>query len=243
MKIVHCEWEIVNLDKKTIEITIESKDKFDVNSLTDLYSGFEYVVIKVPMMMIDFNDGLSSLGFTLMENQMNVSKEIVSFDYSVIKSIYSDVDFKKENSVEVLDSVLKRLTSKMFLTDRITLDKHFGPFVGMKRYQNWIKTEVIHRTSELNVISYKGIDVGFMLFKIENGVFKLLLNGLYEEWQGKHLGVITPASPLIYAQRYNHYINKIVTNISSNNIPCVKLYNRLGFTLDSQTYVFIKHIY
>jgi hypothetical protein len=80
-----------------------------------------------------------------------------------------------------------------------------------------------------------------LLRKAEDGLV-VLLNGLYKPYQRKGLGLLTPASPLMYIQRNNLHYEEVSTNISSNNVPVVKLYNRLGFTLDYQTYVFIKHI-
>lgn len=238
MKVIDCRWEIDNIGKRTVEITIDKDDAVSHAFLQEIYSQYEYVVVKVPMMKTEYNHLLASLGFVLMECQMNVSMEVSKFDYSKVDEISSVLDYKDE--AMSLESVLSSMSSEMFSTDRITLDREFGPAIGMRRYQNWMRTEV-ERGSSLYSVIYQGQKVGFMLFKISDGVFRLLLNGLYKEWQGRHLGIITPSSPLIYAKRFDASIYKVTTSISSNNIPAVKLYNRLGFTLDSQTYVFSKH--
>ena len=81
-----------------------------------------------------------------------------------------------------------------------------------------------------------------MLIRMEGDTIELLLNGLYKPYQGKGLGLITPASPMMFVKKNSLQIAKEITNISSNNIPVVKLYNRLQFQLLSQTYVFVKHI-
>lgn len=80
-----------------------------------------------------------------------------------------------------------------------------------------------------------------MLIKIENDTIDLLLNGLYKEYQGKGLGLLTPASPMMYVKMKDLQIARELTSISSNNIPVVKLYNELHFDLFQQTYVFVKH--
>lgn len=80
-----------------------------------------------------------------------------------------------------------------------------------------------------------------MLIKIENDTIDLLLNGLYKEYQGKGLGLLTPASPMMYVKMKDLQIARELTSISSNNIPVVKLYNKLHFDLFQQTYVFVKH--
>lgn len=244
MKIVDCPWEIENIGRKTIEITVENEDvEPNAKGLMSLYDRYEYAVIKVPMRKIGFNRMLAELGFTCMEVQMNVSVSPQHFNYNVISNIANDILMIPESSKEGTEKVIAHMAPQMFSSDRITLDSEFGPNIGLKRYQNWLFSELSHGTSSLVHVVYKGTVVGFMLYRITDSVFQLLLNGLYLEWQGKHLGIITPSSPLLFLKQMGLEVERVKTSISSNNIPVVKLYNRLGFTLDSQTYVFTKHLH
>ena len=242
MKIVDCPWEIENIGKKTIEITLDGKNENLQEVLKAIRNEYEYVVVKIPMNMVEYNCLMAKECFTCMEVQMNVSINPVQFDYSKISHISAAVRMRPESGNKGIEKVLSHITPKMFSTDRITLDKEFGPAIGMRRYQNWLTAEVKSGKSQLVQMIYKGAEVGFMLYRITDSFFHLLLNGLYEEWQGKHLGIITPSSPLLLLKQTDEKVSVVGTSISSNNIPVVKLYNRLGFTLDSQTYVFTKHL-
>lgn len=81
-----------------------------------------------------------------------------------------------------------------------------------------------------------------MLIKFEGNTIDLLLNGLYKPYQGKGLGILTPASPMMFIKKMSLPCDSEITSISSNNIPVVKLYNRLHFKFINQTYVFVKHL-
>lgn len=242
MNIVDCFWELDNIGKSTAELSILPGEVPDEKQLAKVCNNFEYVVAKVPMRNIDFNYVLSKMGFVLMEVQMNVSMEVAKFDYKLVQDFIGKVNYRDVTTKVDVEKVLEMMTPDMFSTDRVTLDRSFGPSLGLRRYRNWIKTELENKKSSLVTVRYDNSDIGFMLYRIEGTNFHLLLNGLYKEWQGHHLGVITSSSPLLYIRQNKlNDIDKSLTSISSNNIPVVKLYNRLGFILDSETYVFVKH--
>lgn len=242
MNITDCFWELDNIGKNTAELSILPGEVPDENQLEEVCNNYEYVVVKVPMRNVDFNYVLSKMGFVLMEVQMNVSMEVAKFDYKLVQDFIGKVNYRDVTTKADVEKVLELMTPDMFSTDRITLDRSFGPSIGLRRYRNWIAKEFDNNRSSLVAVSYDNNDIGFMLYRIEGTHFHLLLNGLYKEWQGRHFGIITPSSPLLYIkQKKMNEIEKNLTSISSNNIPVVKLYNRLGFILDSETYVFVKH--
>ena len=172
---------------------------------------------------------------------MNVGISTESFDYSKVSSLYNDTTFEIVNHQEDFESVIQSIQPGMFSTDRIAVDPEFGEEIGCTRYINWITTEYVNKKSQLIKVLYKNEHIGFMLVRIEDDTIDLLLNGLYKPFQGKGLGILTPASPMMFVKKHSFPIAKEITSISSNNIPVVKLYNRLQFQLLSQTYVFVKH--
>lgn len=242
MKVVNCFWEERNIGRKTVEISIEKEDHFVRNLLEQQIQDYEYAVVKVPMNMPSFNIGLSDMGFTCIESQMNVGISMEDFDFAKVVHLYDEVSYKVVDNQEDFVSVLSCIEPGMFSTDRVSLDPQFGEKVGCQRYINWLTTEYEKHRSQLVKVLYQGKHIGFMLIRIEADTIDLLLNGLYKPYQGKGMGLLTPASPMIYAKKDGLSIAKEVTSISANNIPVVKLYNRLQFKLLSQTYVFIKHI-
>ena len=242
MKTVDCIWELKNIGKKTLEVQIEPTDVFSYDIINAVQHKYQYIVVKVPMNKLDYNWGLSQMGFCCIETQMNMLMEYEHFDFSELNSFYHDVDYEIVSNEEQLESVVSRITPGMFSTDRVSVDPKFGYEIGRQRYVNWIVTEYQKNCSQLVRVFFKGQHVGFMLVRISNGVLYLLLNGLYKQYQGKGLGLLTPASPMLYIKKKSLPITKEITSISSNNIPVVKLYNKLKFQLHSQTYVFVKHL-
>ena len=241
MRVINCHWEQKNIGKKTVEITIETTDHFDYPLIERRTRGYEYAVVKVPMNIPSFNIGLSRMGYTCIETQMNVGIDYNNFIFSKVAHLYDDTSYEIVNNADDFKSVVSHIEPGMFSSDRISIDPEFGENIGCQRYINWLTTEYESKQSQLIKVIYKKEHVGFMLIKIENDTIDLLLNGLYKEYQGKGLGLLTPASPMIYTKKKGLQIQKEKTNISSNNIPVVKLYNRLNFALLQQTYVFVKH--
>lgn len=241
MKVIDCFWEQKNIGKRTVEILVENTDRYDRNLIEQLSRGFEYVVVKVPMNRLEFNIGLCDMSFTCIESQMNMGIEVKEFDFSKVSHLYDDTAFEIVDSQKDFLSVTSHIQTGMFSTDRIAIDPEFGDAIGCRRYINWMTTEYNNKKSQLIKVIYKNEHVGFMLIKIEAETMHLLLNGLYRDYQGKGLGILTPASPMMYTKKASLPIVKEETSISSNNIPVVKLYNRLSFQILRQTYVFIKH--
>lgn len=242
MKIVDCKWEEKNINKKTVEITIEGTDVFDCDLLSLHTHDYEYAVVKVPMNMPSFNIGLAEMGYICIETQMNVGISMADFDFSKVAHLYDDTRYEiVENHHDYL-SVVSNIEPGMFSTDRIYIDPCFNDEIGCRRYINWLTSEYESKKSQLVKVIYQDEHVGFMLVRSENDTIDLLLNGLYKPFQGKGLGILTPASPMMFIKKYSLPIKNEITSISSNNIPVVKLYNRLNFKLIQHTYVFVKHI-
>lgn len=241
MKITNCIWEQKNIGKKTVEIQVEEKDGFSVETILKHISGYEYAVVKVPMNMPLFNIELSQMGFFCLETQQNMSMQYDDFDFSHVEHLYYDTAFENVKSDEDFHEVLSYIEPGMFSTDRISIDPRFGEKIGCRRYINWMTTEYYKGTSQLIKVVYQGQHVGFMLLKFDDDEVQLLLNGLYKPFQGRGIGILTPASPMMYIRKNNIPVQIERTSISSNNIPVVKLYNRLHFQISSQTYVFVKH--
>lgn len=243
MKIVDCYWEQKSIGRKTVEISIEERDYYDSALIERWAQGYEYVVVKVPMNMPTFNIGLSVMGFACIETQMTVGICMSDFEFSKVAHLYDDVRYEVVENQKDFQTIVSKIEPGMFSTDRISIDPEFGETIGCQRYINWLTTEYNGKKSQLIKVIYKNEHIGFMLVRIGNDTIDLLLNGLYKEHQGKGLGLLTPASPMICVKKDSLPVIKETTSISSNNIPVVKLYNRLQFQLLSQTYVFIKHIH
>lgn len=241
MKIVDCFWEKRNLGCNTVEIAIEPHDYYNDEFFLQ-FSNFDYVVVKVPLNKLDFNYGLSSLSYTMIELQMEMSIKLKDFnsDNKYLQLLSSDLDMQEINSKDDLNDLLCRINPGMFSTDRISLDPHFGPVIGCQRYINWIKDEFEKESASIIKLIYKGQDVGFSMFKTGD-VVRGLLGGIYLDQQNIGLGLLTPCHLPLYFKRKNMQVKKIVGNISSNNKPVWDLYEMFGYKVLSSRYIFVKH--
>ena len=243
MRITNCIWEIKNLGKKTIEIQIEKDDLFSEDCFLENENGFEYSVVKVPINKLDFNYGLSKIGYSIAEMQMSMIIRLKDFpfDHKLIKWIYPYVELKVAESVEEINDTISKIQPGMFSTDRISLDPFFGMEIGCRRYINWVHDELEKGMSKLLLIYYKGVKMGFVLFKEAESV-RGLLGGIYPEYQDLGVGVLTPTALPLYLYKSGSKIKKVIGDISSNNKPVWELYESFNYKVYNPQYIFIKHI-
>ena len=241
MEVIDCKWEIENLKKRTVEIVVDRDDIFSRDKIVEAIRGYEYMVVKVPTGMFPFNVGLQEMGFNLIETQISVCTKFKDFNFQKVQDLYEHTRYEVVSNEVDFQSVVSMFSPGMFSTDRIVLDPAFGEEMGYQRYVNWMTTEYKSGRSKLIRWIYDDKHVGFMLIRIDNKEIKKLLGGLYKPFQGKGLGMLTPAAPLIYAHKEHMDISYARTCISSNNVPVVKLYSRLGIEFTNMSYVFVKH--
>ena len=241
MKITDCFWEKRNLGDKVFEISIENEDSIDANLLKE-YSDIDYLVIKVPVNKTDINFLLGSLGFSLVEMQMEMTvlMKDFNFDHKLIKWVLPYVEFRSVNNQAELLDLLSNIKTSMFSTDRICLDPYYGAEKGCIRYKNWIQDEFDKKTSNILEFCYRGKNVGFMMYR-EAEITRGLLGGIYPEYQQLALGLLTPSSLPLYVMKRGLPIKKITANISSNNKPVWELYESFGYQVKNPQYVFVKH--
>lgn len=244
MKVTDCYWEKANLGSKTAEIEIEQNDVFDSNTIIDIEQQYEYVVIKVPMKMAGYNFGLTKLGYTMTEVQCRLSKEYRDFDFEdrLIQRIMPHISFSKIEDKESFDALVKRITPGMFSTDRISLDPYYGLETAAQRYKNWMTSAFSGGTAQFLSLKYDNNEVGFSMYKQDRDLVEMILGGIFEEYQSRGIGIMTPTRHLLYAKQTGEPLKKVSTAISSNNSPVWKIYNHFNFKIDNLFYVYIKHI-
>lgn len=241
MIITDCFWEFDNLGLKTISFDVESDDVFNKDCFNT--PEYEYLVARIPAGKADFIFGLPEIGFVQVESQFSISKTFSSIDFSnaLISSLEKKTDFKEIKTIDDLEHIFAKMTKNMFTTDRISLDPKMGSEMAMKRYQNWMKTELTQKNLTILQVFSRGINVGFSMFKIKNDKCFVYLGGIYEDYQKMGIGLLTPLSPALYMRKNNISCRLLETQISSNNYPVIELYNFLGYKLDKITNVFVKH--
>lgn len=241
MKIVDCFWEKRNLNCSAAEIVVDSKDSFCIDQF-DFIQNYDYIVVKVPVNKIDFNLGLSKLGFVMFEMQVEMYANMTTFNFEEknIKRLLPNLKLQEITKEEDLNILLTKIRPGMFSTDRISLDPKFGMDIGCERYKNWICDEFLKESSKTVNIIYKNNNVGFATFK-ETTEIRGLIGGLFSEYQNDGIGLLTTCFAPLYVKLNNLPIKKIFNPISCNNTAVWELYEYFGYTPIKPRYVFVKH--
>lgn len=244
MNIINCYWELDNLGKSVAEVLIEKEDVFDEAAFQELDKSYQYVVVKVPMGMMSFNFGLTPLGYSMIETQINVSKRYKDFNFDdrLVRTVYPHVNSERISSKEELEEIIEQITPDMFSTDRIYLDSEFPHDASSKRYINWMRSDYEKGKAIIVKTYYDDINVGFGFDHIDDsGVRHGVLGGIFEKYQDMGLGIMTAGLALIMAKKKNVPLKVFRTSISSNNPHVWQFYSYLGYKIDNMTYVFVKH--
>ena len=132
------------------------------------------------------------------------------------------------------------IKSGVFDTDKVSLDPKLGKEKAGNRFYNWCKKEIEGGTSKPYIVKdSKENSVGFFVLKdINSRVSDSLLAGLFNKDE-VGLGYSVLYFPMVQAKKEGK--RKIVTSVSSNNLPSVKTHMLLGYSIQHMSHVFIKH--
>lgn len=241
MKIQYAPWEKRNLGVESYELAIESEDQFkDFRKALKQLKNPEYVVVKIPVNNKEFIWGMPELGFTFIETQvlLRVNKE----DYQprpypkeyegriTVKTIQDDSGVKR---------VIEHIGKEIFTTDRISLDKIFSKKDAAIRYQNWTY-DVLQRDGHIDEIYLDDMPVGFAVIPKSVGKIGFAgLVGLYEGYQGRHLGEVVCRASIEGVLKGGYACS--CSGTSTNNFFSLKAHLKAGYQLDHFEYVYVKH--
>ena len=248
MKVVDAKWELRNLGVKTIEISIEKKDL--MLSETDLLATIEkhrlqydakYVVIKADTRYPEISLYLQGAGFILMENQINLrgTRKDISNVLEKYRSVCVGADYRPADKDDI-KRVFSEMERNIFVTDRISLDPHFGINVANRRYSLWMKDE-LERGATIQIYLFEGKPIGFSLDKVkaDGKTVVGLLGGLFNRPETRYLG-----SMYIYAGVMSFCksdLRFLRTAVSSNNLNILQLHLMFGREITDIKNVLIKH--
>ena len=247
MKIVNATWEMRNLNKKTIEVTLEKKDLLKsvdeiIVSIKKIEQEYKpgYLVIKILTGNPYIGNELYNNDFIYMETQIHLkalrnSVEKFLKDYD---GLFDNTKIEKVTDQEEIEFIVNEINKGIFYTDRIALDPNFGIEIANKRYINWLKDEIECGT-DLYCISIENKKVGFSLRRYNNNSIHDLLAGVFKEYQNLKIGGNVYYAAL--SMDFNKGCKKFYTAVSSNNIVSLRLHEMLGYKVDFLQEVYIKH--
>ena len=142
-------------------------------------------------------------------------------------------------SQEDLVYLFTQIQAGLLRDDRVSLDQGFTREQSNNRYIGWIKDEIAKGATFFQ-LTYRGKRLGFFnLRQLVGGIFSANIGGIYVEFQKAGFGFCLNYFEILEGVKRN--AKKIVTSFSSNNRGASAIHFKIGYTLDSQFYVFTKH--
>lgn len=241
MKIVDAVWEKRNLGVATCEVTFDAQDSLENIAAThdELFPKYEYLVFRVPCNRSDIALILQGKGCLFIETAITLQNDL--------KNIFVDGKYKplcnKCSWALMSDKDLTRLYDEIkagiFQTDRIYLDPYFSKEVAANRYVFWTQDLVAQNCLPHKIIFGDKV-IGFFLDKAQDdGSTKGLLAGIYHEFLKTGLGFLVQYAGFARAKSINAPYRTL--NVSSNNLPVIKINLELGAKINKLEYVLIKH--
>lgn len=249
MKIIETYWEKRNLNCDSYEINIEKEDLNDIKNLisniqNNMILKNSYVVIKVPIANLELVHNLEEIGFRFMETQFEMQKNIKKYETpNLIKRLNSTVTtiIEKRNK-ENWEKIIQKMSQDMYSTDRIYLDPKLPQETSQKRYSNWILDLVENQNSQLQAYYKEDNLIGFGVATLESNTKTVndLLKGVLKEYQDCGYGYLIFDASCKKFQELGY--EKIITHISSNNMPIIKLYQTFDYKITKVNYVLRRYI-
>lgn len=240
MIIIDAFWEKRNLGIDVIEVTFDGNENISEAKSALHNLNYQYCVLKIPVGKIELLWAAQELGYRMIETGIELEAKTNNMDvpslYKRFKPFLTIGDGDEIIRNHVLDTIR---SGSIFATDRIALDPLFSREMAGERYYNWVNDE-LERGARLVIAYYKDNPIGFGVNKnLGNNVYDAFLGGILPDAANKGLG---------FAALYANYVSiskqggvKIVTRVSSNNPPILRLHMQYGYVTTSMNYVLVKH--
>lgn len=233
MKVVNALWEFPNLGLRTVEITLDKGDPLPSMSTT---SGFQHVVVKVPITELATIHALEADGFHLAESQFTVSRATQGrLCDDVTERFAKQVKTSSANDDPAKQAIFAAIRGGLFNSDRIYLDPKLGPELSAKRYENWV-SQMMAAPNNVRVhvlrLTKNGIPVGFTSLRAEDEhAAQIVLAGIFSEYHDRGFGAAMIYWSLQIARELGKGIAR--TSISASNLRMFGLYSHFDFNFDA----------
>lgn len=241
MRIKETPWERRNLNVIGCEFYADRNESWDSIKESILCHPAEYKVLHIESGNTDALIGAQRDGFIFVE--MNIQLRAELSDLTVPKIFdrfipHISYEFANEKQVYEVLSIVE--TGAMFTTDKVSVDPYFGPQMAGKRYSFW-SMDVIRDGAKMLLAKYKGNVVGFnILVEHEKNIVETFLGGVLPKYANKGFGFAPLYLAIEASEKFGY--KKIVTGVSSNNLPVLKIHEMFGFKTSNTSYALIKHL-
>lgn len=241
MRIVNAYWEKANLGVETVEINCEGDESgSELKRILDEIST-PYSVLKIPAGNFELLSIGQDCGYRVIELNFRLIGDIKTAKLpSMYKRFEPHVNVSTATE-EIREKVLNEIfEGNIFSTDRIAIDPKFSRKLAGNRYCNWCR-DAINKGASLEIAYYKNEPVAFNINaqpddkRVCNG----LLGGVFVEALNRGLGFLVLYTELESCKKLGG--KAVISTVSSNNLPIMKLHMQYGFDIKEANYVLIKH--
>lgn len=241
MKIINAAWEKRNLGVNCVELNVGNNDSLTEfnDAISKLQS--EYQVVRIPSGKTDMLLSAQKAGFQVIEMNMQLDKMIKDYKLPSIYTSFEPYINVLAADASDIDTVLGKIKKgDLFVTDKVARDPFFSTGQSGNRYYNW-SMDVLDQGAKLYRVQYKDADVGFVLNYTKDGkLYDAFLGGVFPEYANKGLGFLVVHANIISIMSRGG--NRVITGVSSNNMPILRLYLLFGFDIWEMRYILIKHL-
>jgi len=240
MKTINAFWEKRNLNANCVEVVLDKEDTINtvLSGIKDIVA--DYIVVKTPTCELKLYEALSKNGFAFAETLFHLKYSTQNDHLETPQLGYPSGIKLQRCSDKDAQKVFSEIDKGIFSTDRIYLDPYFKNQAAYNRYKNWLSDE-IEKGALLFLAERNGEAIGFSAFKHEADLYNQFLVGIFLNYQNQGLGVkLIQTSAL---EVFKLGASRVITTVSSNNVPSLKAHQRAGYSIERMEYVFVKHVF
>ena len=239
MKIINAVWEKRNIGLETIEIVVSESDSWNELKEVIVKEPYQYLVIKVPPSRTDLMFKASSLGLVFVEllTRAHFSGHppaLSSLEKRVINSLAWG-----EMTASNKERLFEEISLGLFKTDRVAVDPSLGIKQSSMRFLGWLNDELISGSDLYEITKGKELIGFFLIRKSGYESSEAILAGLCEKYQKSGLGFILNHLEIEASNRMG--LTSVYSTFSSNNRGALAIHMSMGYRVDSQYYVYVKH--
>lgn len=233
-------WERHNLGVNCTEYLIDSLDSISDISKEIKDDKTQYQVAKVESGNVDIIRFLEQQGFVFAETNIQLEARIESKPMvpAMFNRLMKDVSIGRASAFDTQVILEKIESGRIFTTDKVALDPHFGPKKAGRRYSLWSQS-LLAKGGYFVVAKRNSEIISFSLGIEKEGYYDAFLGGLLDE-KFRSFGFLPIYCNMLSA--YESGFKLIRTGVSSNNLPILKLHITYGFSITHLYYVFTKHL-
>jgi len=239
MEIIEAVWEKRNIALCTFEIEVSENDSWEDLKESIHNLEFDYLVVKIPPSRADLIFKTNDVGLIFVEQvtRAHFSGELPTLD-GLQQRILNSLSCKEmtQSNKRIL---FQEISNGLFKTDRVALDPLLGIEKSSQRYLGWISDELEAGAMIYEVTKAEELIGFFLIRRVNTNACHAILAGLMDKYQKSGLGFVLNFLEIETSQKMG--ATAVYSIFSSNNRGALAIHMSMGYKVDRQHYVYVKH--